>query len=109
MVVVRREVDRRKAAARELRRERGVAAEQSRGRVFDALGLEQGVAGDRPGLAHHAIGWTKCRARICIEAARACAQPAREEIIEAHVVAGLGTRGFAEFDGIPVQEDADQE
>ena len=71
VVVVRREVDGRECAAREFRRQRRVAAQQCRGRIVDALGLQQRVARDPARLAHKAVGGAEGRARVCVERPRA--------------------------------------
>ena len=68
VIIVGREIDRREIAARELRRQRRIAAQQRRGRVVDALGLHQRVARDAAGLAHGAVGRAEGGARIGIEA-----------------------------------------
>ncbi len=85
VVVVGREVDGHEVTAREFRRQRGVAAEQGRGRVVDALGLQQRVARDAAGLAHRAIGRAERRRCFRVETACAGAQPAGEEVVEARV------------------------
>ena len=106
VVVLRAEVERGEAAVVELLGERGVAADQRRGRVAVALGLEDLVLLDPAELADRAVDRAD---QVGVgERPRAFAQGAGEEVVEAGVGGDLRLGRLAHVDAVLAHEPAHQ-
>ena len=109
VIVVGCEVDRRECAADEFLRGFEIGGEQVLERVIDALGLQDAVAAQRPGLAQGPVDGRYDRIRIRIDRARAVFQFANEELVERAEIVRHPAANFVELHTEYFHEAPDQQ